>query len=770
MVMMQSSGSPSPPLPPDPTQSPFTMPNAQARQDPPAVLGHSPPLPAQRQSVPLQDPKQANVSRSRASSRPPPPVLHQQLPVDNAIKYAFDPSHVAQNQWDPELVRQVTEQVTEQVIKNLQSANLATPSASVQPLQAAQPAPTQSSIDPIPPRFTPPSPEKSRGRDEIEDGFSSPEPLHSDRDSTYSNRSMMSQRSARSSDTPRPTQADIPGGSKTGDAVAGSPRAYNGRHGRRDRSSQATGRESSQPLRRDSKDSRGGDCSDQTSRTGVPTTRTSSASVETTALEKAWQPLFDNGNPTARLGQFLRGLALHLIDDYEPRGNLVVTPAKMLRFFIEAKVSDEHYPWDVIFGNKIPSASVSKIYQKLFCQHHLVQTQCHEVPVIPGLTPHGFESFMTLLIQAHPDVEYERLSHAAMNMPISNADNKSERFPKELSRRLLPHQPNLQAKQRIVASLNHEPSLIQQLRGASSIPPPPPPSAPPVAFSERERQPYSSTPQSNVLDDDDLIPPTRPLERERKPYVAKEGAGKTYNTESQARPQTGQFKPDGVPIPARPSRTNSGARTQSSFNGGNSEPMSIPPPRNHRLSMGQGPPPAMTNGSAPKSGPRRTTPPPRHPYGRSSEPLDIGGIPPSQYASNPYYSSTHGVRDHFAGDPDEDTLRRYHSRRPTDRSSFGASHITDDDLAAGVRGYPISPRPPPSSQGYDANYAPAGGYPVGSYPRSGGGSSSADRRSTWYGPAMGGLGGGGGGSDGYGAFAGGAGTAGSYSYGTFAQH
>jgi len=768
------------------------------------VLGHSPPLPALPalpQSVPLQDPKQANVSRSRASSRPPPPVLHQQLPIDNAIKHALDPSHVAQNQWDPELVRQVTEQVTEQVIKNLQSANLATPPASVPSLHAAQPAPTQSSIDSIPPRLTPPSPEKGRGRDGIEDGFSSPEPLCSDRDSTYSNRSMMSQRSARSSDTPRPTQAGIPSGSKTGDAVAGGKRAYNGRHGRRDRSSQATARESSQPLRRDSKDSRGGDRSDKTSRSGVPTTRRPSASGETTALEKAWQPLFDNGNPTARLGQFLRGLALHLIDDYEPRGSLVVTPAKMLRFFNEAEVSDEHYPWDVIFGNKIPSASVSKIYQKLFCQHHLVQTQYHEVPAIPGLTPSGFESFMTLLIQAHPDVEYERLSHAAMNMPISNADNKSERFPKELSRRLLPHQSNLQAKQRIVASLNHEPSLIQQLRGTSSIPPPPPPpaSVPPVTFSERERQPYSSTPQSNVLDDDDLIPPTRPLERERKPYysstpqsnvlddddlipptrplererkpyVAKEGVGKTYNTESQTRPQTGQFKPDGVPIPARPSRTNSRGRTHSSFNGGNSEPMSIPPPRNHRLSMGQGPPPAMTNGSAPKLGPRRTTPPPRHPYGRSSEPLDIGGIPPSQYASNMYYSSTYGVRDHFAGDPDEDTLRRYHSRRPTDRSSFGASHITDDDLAAGVRSYPIPPRPPPSSQGYDANYAPAGGYPVGSYPRSGGGSSSADRRSTWYGPAMGGLGGGGGGSDGYGAFAGGGGTAGSYGYGTFAQH
>ncbi|KXL50364.1 hypothetical protein M433DRAFT_36116, partial [Acidomyces richmondensis BFW] len=248
------------------------------------------------------------------------------------------------------------------------------------------------------------------------------------------------------------------------------------------------------------------------------------ASTEATTLERAWQPLFDNGHPTPRLGQFLRGLALHLINDYEPRGSLVVTPAKMFRFFNEAKAPDEAYPWEYIFGNKMPSASLSKVYQKLFCQHHLVQSQHHEMPAIPGLTPHGFECFMTLLIQAHPDIEYERLSQAAMNMPISNADNMSERFPKELSRRLFPHQPNLQAEQRIVASLNHEPCLIQQLKGAASMPPPPP------AVSERERQPYSSTPQSNALDDNDVSAQSRPpLERERKPYTAKEGAGKKYS-------------------------------------------------------------------------------------------------------------------------------------------------------------------------------------------------------------------------------------------------
>jgi hypothetical protein len=92
-----------------------------------------------------------------------------------------------------------------------------------------------------------------------------------------------------------------------------------------------------------------------------------------------------------------------------------------------------------------------------------VQTQLHEVPNVPGLTPAGFETFMTCLIQAHPDLEFERLAKAVMNMPISNADYKSERFPKELSRRLLPLQSNPIAEQCIVASMAVP--ILNELKG-----------------------------------------------------------------------------------------------------------------------------------------------------------------------------------------------------------------------------------------------------------------------------------------------------------------
>ena len=470
--------------------------------------------------------------------------------------------------------------------------------------------------------------------------------------------------------------------------------------------------------------------------------------AEATTLEKIWQPLFDNGNPTMRLGQFLRGLAIHLIDDYEPKGSLVVTPAKMLRFFEETKVAEEHYPWEVIFGGKMTNASLSAMYRKLLCQHHFVQNQYHEVPSCPALTPVGFEAFMTCLIQAHPDTEFERLSQAVMNMPISNSDNLAERFPKELSRRLLPIDANVPAEQRLISSLAHEPQLFSNLKGASNMPPPPP-SAPPQqnGYGERERKPYSHTSHSNAIDDDDLAPPSVQIERERKPYSAKEGTGKMYTSDDGRSPPT-QFRPDSRP-PAQP-RNNSAMpsmpQSSSDMNGGQSIPMNIPP-RNktpHRMSASGGAPPNMS-GSYNRAG--RRTPPPRNPYARS-EPMDMSSMPSQEYASNLHPREPREPRGPYPGDFDDDPLRRYPSR-PAQRERAPTQDEQDP------RGYPIPSRGAPiPSQGYD--YGGGGGPPVGSFPaRRPGLSGNDDRRRSMYGapPTM--SGGGDGGTDGYGSFSGG---------------
>lgn len=771
---MDGRPSPSPPLPPDPAHP--SLRKVQPFQEQ-YIAQSSPQIPPQHE-LPPSDLKRSNTGRSRATSRAPP-VLHQPQPIKDAVNNAFDSSPVVQNQLDPELVRQVTEQV----IRNLQqTANVATPTASVQPQQtqyappppppSVQPvarSPTQSSTDSIPQRYTPPSPEKRDRREEDSYGSPSPEPIYSDACSSYSRESRGSKASTQSRDTPKPQLpsdgASGPRRSNTSGRRRRDPGYDDDRPLRRDSGSQSTARDHSRPFRRDSKDSEASyyqsDSQSRTRRPRIPSEP--SDPEEATTLEKIWKPLFENGNPTVRLSQFLRGLALHLIDDYEPKGSLVVTPMKMMRFFNETKVADEHYPWDIIFGGKMTPASLSTMYRKLLCQHHLVQVQNHELPSVPGLTPNGFEWFLTCMIQAHPDTEFERLARAVMNMPISNADDRKERFPKELSRRLLPYQPNLHAEQRLVASLNHEPYLVQ-LRGASNMPPPPPASAPPqqTSFTERERKPYSSTPFSNAVDDDDLGPTAMPIERERKPYTGREGMGKSYNNDNEpvreregSRPATTQFRPE-MSIPARRnSRSNSGLPSQAFYNNA-SDPTNIPPPASrHRTSNPPGPPPAMTNGSGPKGG-RRATPPPRNPFARS-EPMEVGSVPASQYASNLHPGI---ARDHFAGDPDEDTLRRYHTRRPTERNGNGNSG--EDDTSG--RGYPIPPRPPPSAQGYDSGYGSAGGPPAGSYPRG-----AADRRSTWYGSVNFGPSAGSG-SDGYGSFAGNGGGYNPQAYGSSAQH
>ena len=105
----------------------------------------------------------------------------------------------------------------------------------------------------------------------------------------------------------------------------------------------------------------------------------------------------------------------------------------------------------VIFEGK--HSSLSQMYSDLKCPHHLAQEKYDEIPDIPGLTPVGFERWVTLLIQAYPEEEFERLQKAVLKMPISNPDDKKERFPKEISRRLFPDHEDCQARRRIQDSM-----------------------------------------------------------------------------------------------------------------------------------------------------------------------------------------------------------------------------------------------------------------------------------------------------------------------------
>ncbi|KAH0555840.1 hypothetical protein GP486_006215 [Trichoglossum hirsutum] len=294
--------------------------------------------------------------------------------------------------------------------------------------------------------------------------------------------------------------------------------------------------------------------------------RASTSGGEPTALDRTWGKLFDsNGNPTSRLGELLRGLANHIIADFEPRNSIVVTPSKMARYYEVVKIADEPFLWSYQFTGR-NHASLSRLYRDLECQHHLIQSRYDEPPYIPGLTPAGFEKWMTTLLKAYPDQEVGRLQKAIREMPINNAENPRERFPKEINRQLFPMVADMRERVKFERASSadddqEEPKPVKyesqgHHRSESAHP------------LERERAPYFGTQEPAVED----MPSARNIERERKPYGGRPGIGKTYDTST-------KLDGDGKPM-----RANSTSKVR--------PPNIIPPPQHqhHRTgsSVGSG--------------------------------------------------------------------------------------------------------------------------------------------------------------------------------------
>ncbi|EEP81598.1 predicted protein [Uncinocarpus reesii 1704] len=264
-----------------------------------------------------------------------------------------------------------------------------------------------------------------------------------------------------------------------------------------------------------------------------------------TPVEKIWGQLFDkDGMPTARLGQFLRGIAVHLIEAYPPGNTIVVTPEKMQKYYEDTKSPTDPYLWKGndgetscivtvtnsgsldIFDDR--TSSISRLYRDVQAEHHLVQDRLDERPDIPGLTPRGFERWMRLMIVARPDQEYQRLQRTVLEMPINNPDDPKERFPKELPRRLFPKSPDQDVKEHLERSiLTHchvnVPKTVDRDQSQPNTHrrrPTPSIGTPPPNADPRLSSPFED-------DDEDEPAPTRPIERERKPYSVQLG-GKFY--------------------------------------------------------------------------------------------------------------------------------------------------------------------------------------------------------------------------------------------------
>lgn len=403
-------------------------------------------------------------------------------PINEAISSAFTDSSATTNAIPPDLLAQLTSQITANVIQQLKVSNLTT--ASVSP---SIPAETKSSTQGSPPVdratvYTPPS------------------PFHSSE-------------LQRSPGKPAGLGVDMINGlsSPSSDNRAGSPLDRNTTN-EDDRATRPKG-----PQR-------------------------ISTSGDMTVVEKIWGTLFsEQGEATLRLGQFLRGIAMHLIKNYEPKDSLVVTPAKMQRYYKETRIDSEHYPWKDIFDDR--TSSISRMLRELEVQHHLVQEKPSERPDIPGMTPEGFQRWFTLNILANPDQEFERLAKTALDMPISNPDDKKERFPKELSRRLFPKNSDAEVESKLCKTMSVHCNLNLTTRHNSTAQerPAAEPRASDAGLSASATasdlplpRPHSystssSTGAAVVSDTEDMTTP-QPIERERKPYVAQPGGGKSFET------------------------------------------------------------------------------------------------------------------------------------------------------------------------------------------------------------------------------------------------
>lgn len=236
----------------------------------------------------------------------PPPPSHpppSTQPIQDAVNHAFDNSTAA-TQLSPELIARITEQVVSSLRAELNgsaSTNQSQPSSG-----ASRPARTQ-----IPTYIPPPPPNPPPGSFNTMPVPPSLSPTHT-----------------RESSQPFVAPGSIPGSSSTAGLYSSrtsspeidtSPTASFVRSDTettpRDIPLRSRPDMPSQPEQRENLTGRYGERSREGSQADR---RPSPARVltndEETVVEKMWQPLFDaNSNPTIRLNQFLRGVALHIV-------------------------------------------------------------------------------------------------------------------------------------------------------------------------------------------------------------------------------------------------------------------------------------------------------------------------------------------------------------------------------------------------------------------------------------------------------------------------
>ena len=220
-------------------------------------------------------------------------------PVQDAVANVFDAPSGAAAQVPPEQLKQLREDITADV-----TADLLNKLAARWPLPlVAQPPPSPLQTNSIPaaPHTVAPQSQSHNPQPPSPIDVAKPAPsypLHSptspNRDATYG---------SSLSDYQFPNE-NLHG------SVNGAREDLSGRYG--DRTEDLPLRRTDTQSRRNTRDVATGE---EPPAMRPPTIKRVHTDEDETIVEKMWQPLFVNEKPTPRLGQFLRGLALHLVSD-----------------------------------------------------------------------------------------------------------------------------------------------------------------------------------------------------------------------------------------------------------------------------------------------------------------------------------------------------------------------------------------------------------------------------------------------------------------------
>ncbi|RYP28017.1 hypothetical protein DL767_007417 [Monosporascus sp. MG133] len=216
-------------------------------------------------------------------------------------------------------------------------------------------------------------------------------------------------------------------------------------------------------------------------RPAITSRRTSSGTSDSTRGEL--EHLFDkSAQATARSGRFLRGLAKYIVsprlekgevtvppllgltdngrpiqmDEFAPKGSLVVTPEKLAAFYTRYRLETEVFPFAELFGSRARDAPerIADISFGLACAYHLTPPpdQPGSRPCISGLTPAGFSRYLTASRLVYPDEKFRRLERIAADGDGPGSGGGAELLPRPLIRCLLPARPDPGARRTFAAA------------------------------------------------------------------------------------------------------------------------------------------------------------------------------------------------------------------------------------------------------------------------------------------------------------------------------